>query len=302
MSDIETSIIMPTHNRKHILKKSLKALNQQTYSAANYEIIVIDDGSTDGTGNMVKNLDLKPELIYKYQSQSGPAAARNHGIKIAGGQFIIFIDDDIIVTPDFAKSHIQEQKKQKNIIVHGPVIYTNNPEHPTDADKKLGDYSSAYFATGNVSIRKQYLLEVGLFNEDFREYGWEDLEMGQRLQQLNLKKIKTEDARGYHLKHEFSPAQIPELLKREEARGRTAVSFYNINPSWSVRMMTLYWRPFFILKKILTAFHWPQWQITRKAVTYFHKKGFTKTRNFLFYFMKLEAYFRGLKQGSNQQF
>ena len=301
MSALETSIIIPTHNRRKILKKSLTALNEQIYPSNKYEIIVIDDGSSDGTKAMVENLNLAPKLIYRYQEQQGPAASRNHGIKLSQGQFIIFIDDDIIVTPDFIKAHINIQKKKEKVISHGPVIYTNNLDNPTAEEKKITDYSRAFFATGNVSLRKKYLIKAGLFNESFYEYGWEDLELGKRLQKLNLKKVKTKPAKGYHYKKKFIPENIPNLLQRERKRGRMAVIYNQINPNFEVKLQTLNWKPIFWLKNLLTLAHWPQWNITYKLVEYAHNHGWKKLCSFLVYFMKLEAYFKGLKQGPDQQ-
>lgn len=298
MSSIETSIVIPTHNREKVLYKCLMALNNQTYPAEKYEVIIINDGSTDGTEEMLKRLKMKPSLIYIYQEQTGPAGARNRGIEIARGEYIIFIDDDIIVTPEFIKTHLQKQKENKRVIVHGPVIYTNNPDNPTSEEKKITDFSRAFFATGNVSIRKKYLLDAGLFNESFKEYGWEDLELGYRLQKMSLKAIQAPEARGFHLKHRFSMERLPTILKKEEARGRTAVIFCQINPGWQVKLATLYWPPFFWLQKVLTIGNWPEWKITYKLVKYFHQKGKKLPRNFIVYFMKLKAYFDGMKQGS----
>ncbi len=298
MPGIETSIIIPTHNREKVLYKCLIALDDQTYPKENYEIIVINDGSTDNTENMLKKLELKPALVYLSQEQTGPAGARNRGIEQANGEFIIFIDDDIIVTPNFIEHHIKKQKENQKIIVHGPVIYTNNPDKPTSEEMKLTDFSRAFFATGNVSIRKKYLLTAGLFNENFKEYGWEDLELGYRLQKMNLKAIKAPEAKGFHLKQSFSPERLPALLRKEESRGRTAVIFCKINPDWQVKLATLYWPPFFWLQKLLTIGNWPEWKSTKKLVSYLHDKKLILPRNFIVYFMKLRAYFNGMKQGS----
>jgi glycosyltransferase involved in cell wall biosynthesis len=300
MSCIETSIIIPTHNREKFLYKCLNALNNQTYPASKYEIIIVNDGSTDNTEKMIKQVNLKPGLIYHYQEQTGPAGARNWGIKHSNGEFIIFIDDDIIVKPEFIENHIIAQKKHKKIIVHGPVIYTNNLDNPTSEEMKITDYSRAFFATGNVSIRKKLLLEAGLFNETFKEYGWEDLELGYRLQAMKLKAIKLAEAKGFHLKYRFTPDKLSSILEKEKARGRTAIIFFNLNPTWPIRLATLYWPPFFWLEKILTLANWPDWQLTYNLVKYLHEKNWSIPRNFITGFMKVHAYFNGMKQGPDR--
>lgn len=300
MTTIETSVIIPTHNRKNVLSKCIKAIDNQNYQANKYEIIIINDGSTDDTDEFIKSIETKAKLRYKYQKQSGPSKARNEGIRIADGKYIVFIDDDIIVTPDFLDAHIKAQKKEEKIIVQGPVIYTNNLDNPQEEEMKITDYSRAYFATGNVSIKKKYLEKVGFFNETFTEYGWEDLELGRRLKKLKLKVIKEPIARGFHLKHSFSPEKINYYLDREKQRGRTAVIFHNIDPTFGVKMMTFYWKPFFIIEKVLNIFNWPQKTCSHKALKYFHEKNLTSLRNLILSFMKLHAYFNGMREESDQ--
>ena len=296
-SQPQISVVIPTRNRKKILKKCLKALNKQNYNFNKFEIVIIDDGSNQNNKEMIENLDLKPKINYTYQKQTGPAKARNNGIKKAQGEYIIFIDDDIIVNKKFINSHMKQHKENNKVIVHGPVIYTNDLENPTSAEKKIRDFSNAFFATGNASIKKEYLIKAGLFNERFDEYGWEDLEFGKRLKKLDLTAVQAEDAVGYHLKHSFSPDDIPGMRDREKQRGRMAVLYHDINPSFSVKLSTLYWQPFLILLEIFTIGNWPRTELTEKIVKFFHKNKMEQLRNIFLYFIKLDAYLIGLKQG-----
>lgn len=296
-SKIEASVVIPTRNRREILKKNLKALNKQSYNYDEFEIIVVDDGSTKNNKTMIENLNLKPKFKYYYQKQSGPANARNKGIKNAQGDYIIFIDDDIIVNEKFIENHLKKHKENKKVIVHGPVIYTNNLDNPTSAEKKISDFSNAFFATGNASIKKEYLLKAGLFNEKFKEYGWEDLELGTRLKKMDLSAVHAEDAVGYHLKYKFTPDHIPAVKNRERQRGRMAVLYHEINPSFSVKMSTLYWKPFLILIELLTLGNWPNTEFTKKLISFFDDKDLSILRNILLYFVKLDSYLKGLKEG-----
>ena len=90
------SVIIPTYNRKDILIKCLNALNKQTLSHTAYEVIVVDDGSNDGTEDAIKNLQLACKFTYLRQENKGPGAAKNLGIKHATGELLLFINDDII--------------------------------------------------------------------------------------------------------------------------------------------------------------------------------------------------------------
>jgi glycosyltransferase involved in cell wall biosynthesis len=96
------SVVIPTYNRKPILEKCLKALELQQFDAgaiAGYEVVVVDDGSTDGTVNWLQtNASTFPHVRLFQQNHQGPAAARNLGVEKASGDTIIFIDSDLVVT------------------------------------------------------------------------------------------------------------------------------------------------------------------------------------------------------------
>ncbi|MBE9166514.1 glycosyltransferase family 2 protein [Pleurocapsales cyanobacterium LEGE 06147] len=241
------SIIIPTYNRLPILEKCLKALEKQKFTAdkiSNYEIIVVDDGSTDGTLEwLADRADRFPHVRAFLQEHQGPAVARNLGIKEAKGEIIIFIDSDLVVTENFLQAHanalIEGQKKigSDRLFTYGWVINTCNFENPTTEPYKITDFSAAYFATGNVAIARKWLEEVGLFDTQFQLYGWEDLELGVRLKKLGLKLIKCPEAVGYHWHPPFNLEQIPKLIDKEIQRGRMGVLFYQKHPTWEVRMM-----------------------------------------------------------------
>jgi GT2 family glycosyltransferase len=101
------SVVIPTYNRKPILEKCLRALEQQTWMAPveGYEVVVVDDGSTDGTLDWLRSTDAFPHVRLFAQNHRGPSAARNLGVQEAQGDTIIFIDSDLVVTDCFLQSH-----------------------------------------------------------------------------------------------------------------------------------------------------------------------------------------------------
>lgn len=242
------TIIIPTYNRLPILQKCLKALEQQKIppnsQIADYEIVLVDDGSTDRTLDWLQSHQAElPHVRWLEQQHLGPAAARNLGIKAAKGDTIIFIDSDLVVTETFLQAHSSalQQAKEKlghsRVFTYGSVINTCNFEKPTAEPYKITDFSAAYFATGNVAIAKKWLEEAGLFDTGFSLYGWEDLELGVRLKKLELKLIKCPEAVGYHWHPAFSLDQIPQLIDREIQRGKMGILFYQKHPTWEVRLM-----------------------------------------------------------------
>ncbi len=242
------SVVIPTYNRLPILAKCLRALEQQRLETQTpiqgYEIVVVDDGSTDGTLEWLAARAAEfPHVLTHSQDHQGPAAARNLGVHQAKGDTVIFIDSDLVVTENFLQSHAdallkgQENLGSDRLFTYGAVINTCNFDNPTAEPYKVTDYSAAYFATGNVAIARHWLLEAGLFDTGFQLYGWEDLELGVRLKQLGLKLIKCPQAVGYHWHPAFKLDQIPRMIDQEIQRGQMGVLFYQKHPTWEVRMM-----------------------------------------------------------------
>jgi glycosyltransferase involved in cell wall biosynthesis len=249
------SVVIPTYNRKPILEKCLMALERQTWLTSktpDYEVVVVDDGSTDDTLSWLETAKAAlPHVRLFCQNHLGPAAARNLGVEQAHGDLIIFIDSDLVVTETFLQAHLDGLTRgfeaarlpssasllDAPIFTYGRVINTANFEAPTQEPFKVTDFSAAYFATGNVAIARHWLEKVGLFDTRFQLYGWEDLELGVRLKQLGLQLIKCPDAVGYHWHPPFTLAQIPRLIDREIQRGRMGVLFYQKHPTWEVRLM-----------------------------------------------------------------
>jgi len=110
------SICIPTYNRKKYLKETIDSILAQTYK--DYEIVIVDDGSTDGTKDMIKQLGIP--VIYHWQDNSGDAATRNRLVKLSGGKYISFIDSDDLLLPDAIERMIRVMDTEtEDIIVYG---------------------------------------------------------------------------------------------------------------------------------------------------------------------------------------
>ena len=239
------SVVIPTYNRKLILKKCLLALENQLLNnrITSYEIIVIDDGSTDGTTNWIEeNKEKLPHVLLYEQSHRGPASARNLGVLKSKNEIIIFIDSDLVVVNNFLINHVDKlinywEKFNKNCFTYGSVINTSNFQNPEKENQKISDISFAYFATGNVAISRDLLLKVGLFDSAFSLYGWEDLELGERLRQFGTKLIKCPEAKGFHWHPPFQYEQINKLVEKESERAKMALIFFKKHPNLRVRFI-----------------------------------------------------------------
>ncbi len=242
---MNVSIVIPTFNRKAILIKCLQALENQIINKLIdfYEIIVVDDGSTDGTTRWIKENQINlPHVVLYEQEHGGPALGRNLGVTKSRGDIIIFIDSDLVVVDKFLIHHVDKLhnywlKKNKKCFTYGSVINTSNFQNPLSEDSKITDISFAYFATGNVAISKDLLLDVGLFDKSFSLYGWEDLELGERLKKIGVKLIKCQEAKGFHWHPAFNCDQIPLLINKEIERAKMALVFYQKHKNLRVRLI-----------------------------------------------------------------
>ena len=256
------SVVIPTYNRRPILEKCLLALEQQQTSGTpveRYEVVVVDDGSTDGTPTWLRqNTERFAHVRLIEQVHGGPAEGRNRGVEHARGDVIVFIDSDLVVTPVFLAKHAEalqlswSRTGDRLCFTYGAVINTANFEEPTKERHKLRDLSWAYFATGNVAIDRSILQRSGLFDTGFRLYGWEDLELGERLRRMRVRLIKCPDAVGYHWHPALSLDQIPRLIEVEGERARMGLLFYRKHPTRRVRFIIQFTWLHRILWELLT--------------------------------------------------
>lgn len=121
MKEKKSSVVIPTYNKKERLALTLESFRYQTASPDTFEVIVVDDGSTDGTKEMLENWQGAFELRYIFQNNGGRSMARNRGIQEAQSELIIFCDDDLIASKEFVEAH-QKAHERKNCMAHG-IIY-----------------------------------------------------------------------------------------------------------------------------------------------------------------------------------
>lgn len=297
---IEVSVIVPTYNASQALSLCLHSLLRQTMNPERYEIVVTDDGSKDDTPDMVREIQKTApcKLHYIWHENLGRSYNRNVGAKAATGRFLIFLDGDMVVKPQFVEAHLAGHHAP-DLVVNGPVVNVSSLD-PSDWPQHIRDYSRAFFATGNVSIERQKFLESGLFDEDFIEYGWEDLELGIRLRKMGLRATKAVAACSYHLQHHVSAVNLNAIVKKEKERGHTAVLFLKKHPTFEVRMMTLIIPLYFALDRIFSLGRWPEKPETTKHLAQFERNGNKFLFELYLAFIKSHAYAEGIREAFEQ--
>ncbi len=211
------SIIIPTYNRLARLKVVLAALERQTYPRDDFEVLVVSDGSPDGTDDYLRNA-VTPDgsstplhLTPLFQPNGGVATARNNGLAHATGDLVVFIDDDVVAAPELLSEHVAVHRRaDPDAVVLGPLLI------PTDfhlspwtlweqkmLNKQYGDMlagnwapTARQFYTGNASISRQCLVNAGGFNTSFRRA--EDVELGYRLADAGMHFVYAPQARAFH--------------------------------------------------------------------------------------------------------
>lgn len=200
-SDVFVSVIIPTCNRKDSLKRCLISLFNQTYSVEKHEIIVVDDGSKDGTKELVSELQeiaKKQNLKFRYlrQENKGPGCARNLGAENSFGEIIAFTDDDCVLFHDWIRTIVDCYQDHPDIAACGvqpvDIIESGIFSSITKCfeQKSHENKNKFYFSYGfapfkiisgeNVSIKKDVFREVGGYDPKFKFYG-EDVDLIYRL-------------------------------------------------------------------------------------------------------------------------
>jgi GT2 family glycosyltransferase len=206
--DVAVTVVIATHNRREQLARGLAALAQQSISPEALEVIVVDDGSVDGTSESLDGRRPPIALRALRQTNQGPAAARNLGIAAARGGIILFLDDDVVAGPDLVRAHLESHSKEDGIAVMGPLTAPGSLPpwvawHHVTLERRYramaagnAEPSGHEFWTGNASISRQVAQAARGFDPSFRV--GEDVELGCRLMEMGVRFRFNPAAIGIH--------------------------------------------------------------------------------------------------------
>ena len=191
MASPSFSIIVPTYQRRDMVCETVSALNELTYGGP-LEIIVVVNGSTDGTAKAVDALDCRwPMRVVEIQPNRGPAGARNRGADEATGDILLFLDDDMICDPELVQQHARMYRDGADAVAGNIPLHPSSPPGVlTDAVASAALWDQRTELTpfeiyaGQLSVRKNVFDALGGFDEQFAVgggFGNEDVEFGARL-------------------------------------------------------------------------------------------------------------------------
>jgi GT2 family glycosyltransferase len=235
------TVVIPTHNGRRRLPAVLEGLERQQ-QAGEFDVVVVDDGSTDGTADWLERRQgtVRPRVVR--QRNSGPAAARNRGVAAAETATVAFLGDDTIPLPGWLSAHRRARERHAGNAPLVVVGYTR--PHPRifltpflrwinrqgwqfgyDLIDDPADLAFNFFYTSNASLPRR-LLEEERFDEGFPFAAWEDTELGYRLKKRGVRIVFAKDAETLH----DHPSDLRRFCERQRRAGYCAVVFYQRHP------------------------------------------------------------------------
>ncbi len=244
------SIVIPTFNRLDVLREVLQALVAQQ-AAPEFEVVVVDDGSTDGSGEWLERCALPLDLRVIRQTNSGPAAARNRGIAAARGLRVAFLGDDTVPQPGWLQGHHRAHSGEVAVRARssglqvGVIGYTSwhrrmrlNPflRYINEFGLQFGyslivdpdDVPFNFFYTSNLSLDRA-AFGGERFDLGFPDAAWEDIELSYRLRKRGFRLLYERAARVEH----DHPTNLRRFARRQRKAGFGAVVFYQRHPELS---------------------------------------------------------------------
>jgi glycosyltransferase involved in cell wall biosynthesis len=188
---MKISIVIATYNRRATLARTLPTVLAQNFPSDQCEVIVVIDGSTDGTLQYLHGVTSRCRLVVLEQGNRGPAAARNAGIRAGGGELILLLDDDMLCGPEFIAGHVAAHREAQRQVVFGPIaVAAESPDsvalswfnlHPDSSRAGASRTPTSKYQAWvtNCSVARSILIEAGGYDESFLTH--EDADLAIRL-------------------------------------------------------------------------------------------------------------------------
>ncbi len=208
-NSIKFSIIIATYNRLDELQELFQTLLEMKYDVSRYELVIVDDGSTDGTQKYIKNGQWPFHLLYLKQKNQGPGAARNYGMQEANGEYFLFIDSDCMLPPQYLSEIDKGLKKNQFEAFGGPDTF-----HPSFSPllKAINYSMTSFIGTGGTrggkkSVGKFYprSFNMGIHKSVFDKIGGmgglrhgQDMDFSARIYEAGFKVGLIPEAFVYH--------------------------------------------------------------------------------------------------------
>jgi GT2 family glycosyltransferase len=206
---IQVSVVLPTFNRLDRLKRVIAGLEAQTFPHDQFEVIVVSDGSSDGTHEYMQSIASPLNITYLHQVNQGVSVARNAGVARASAALLLFVDDDVVPIPELMAEHVASQA-EKNQVVIGPMLnpadFVMSPwvrweqlmlmKQYDDMNQQKWAPTPRQFYTGNASVPREWVVSAGGFDPALRRA--EDVDLAYRLADRGAQFAFNARAIGWH--------------------------------------------------------------------------------------------------------
>ena len=236
------SVIIPAYNAADTIVDCLEAFELQDYKDFDFEVIIVDDGSTDDSRKKALDFFAKSDIkgVVITQKNQGPATARNYGAREAKGEILLFTDADCIVDRHWIKNMVEPFKDEKVVGVSGTYRTLNKDkviaryvgyEILTRHEKMAGEDRIDWIGTFSAGYRKDIFLRFGGFDENYPAASGEDPELSFRIAEAGYKLVFSKKAYVYH-RH---PDSLIKYLKQKYSRGYWRVRLYKVHKKKMVK-------------------------------------------------------------------
>lgn len=225
---VSLSIVISVYNQKDTLGKVLAALARQIKNPKDFEVVITDDGSTDGTAEFVRRTRFPIFMKYlQAEKNAGRAENRNRGFAKTVGGHVLFLDGDMVPGPDLMKTHMAMWKKYSDDVILGAI--KNPPGYKRDSlhrylysrGRLTGAKETAipgrYLTSNNFSVNREAFEKLGGFDESFTGWGGEDTDLGLRLESEGIVMRYAPEAVCYH----YHIRTLDDVINEFERYGRT---------------------------------------------------------------------------------
>lgn len=242
---MKISVVIPTYNRRELLACTLSTVLSQDFQPSEYEVIVVIDGSRDGSVEFLQQLRPACALRVVEQHNAGQAAAKNAGISLARGDLVLFLDDDILCAPSLLSEHARAHYDHRSEVIFGPVFVAAESRNSlaTDWTRAFSDHYYGSLAAGdaprsldgmhvlpNSSLPRRAIVDCGGFDASFFR-AHEDSELARRLWEKGLRFRYLPSA----IAHQIFVKSFKDII-REDAKwdGRAEVLLCRKHPGYRV--------------------------------------------------------------------
>lgn len=178
---LAASVIIPVHNRKSELQACLSALAAQDFPRHQFEVIVCDDGSTEDFSEVLAAARQRQlQITHVKQTNKGPAAARNLGIKHAKAEIVAMTDSDTLPDVSWLRKLLESLSADPTAVGIEGRVFANNPTEFAPLGEGPENQSGGVYLTCNMAYRRNVLFDVGGFDETFPFPAYEDVELAAR--------------------------------------------------------------------------------------------------------------------------